>query len=184
MLTREPFSIYKRVLAFVVLSLLFAAVSFAQKTNIDWDRNANFSEFHTCAWEPSPNPAKGLWNQRIVDAVNRELQAKGLTLVDSNPDLWVVYSKSIHDQKQVVGTGYGFGPSWNWGYWGPSAVRYNTYVTKQGTLVVEIADAKDHQLLWRGSVTDTLSDNNNKNISKLDKAVAKLFRDYPPKQKN
>jgi hypothetical protein len=173
----------KRVLAFVVVILALAATAFAQKTNIDWDRSANFAEFHTYAWEPSPHPAQGFWNQRIVDAVNRELQAKGLKMVDSNPDLWVVYSKSIHDQKQVVGTSYGFGPGWYWGGWGPNTVNYNTYVTKQGTLVVEIADAKDHQLMWRGSVTDTLSDNSNRNISKLDKAVAKLFRDYPPKQK-
>lgn len=173
----------KRVLVFVVVIVVLAATAVAQKTNIDWDRSANFAEFHTYAWEPSPHPAQGFWNQRIVDAVNRELQAKGLKMVDSNPDLWVVYSKSIHDQKQVVGTGYGFGPGWYWGYWGPNTVNYNTYVTKQGTLVVEIADAKDHELMWRGSVTDTLSDNNNKNISKLDKAVAKLFRNYPPKQK-
>ena len=173
----------KRVLAFVVVTLVLAATAFAQKTNIDWDRSANFAEFHTYAWEPSPHPAQGFWNQRIVDAVNRELQAKGLKMVDSNPDLWVVYSKSIHDQKQVIGTGYRMGPGWGWGYWGPNTVTYNTYVTKEGTLVVEIADAKDHELMWRGSVTDTLSDNSNKNIGKLDKAVAKLFRDYPPKQK-
>jgi Domain of unknown function (DUF4136) len=56
-------------------------------------------------------------------------------------------------------------------------------VTKIGTLVVEISDAKQHELLWRGSATDTISDNSNKNIKTLDKAVAKLFKDYPPKGK-
>jgi hypothetical protein len=97
--------------------------------------------------------------------------------------VWVVYSNTIHDQKEVVGNNYGFGPGWGWGYWGPSQVTYNTYVTKQGTLVVELADAKDKQILWRGSATDTISDNSNKNISNLDKAVVKLFKNYPPKQK-
>ena len=62
-------------------------------------------------------------------------------------------------------------------------MTYNTYVTKQGTLVVELADAKDKQILWRGSATDTISDNSNKNINNLDKAVVKLFKGYPPKQK-
>ena len=96
--------------------------------------------------------------------------------------MWVVYSNSIHDQKQVVGTGYGFGPGWGWGAWG-GPVTYNTYVTKLGTLVVELADAKDKELLWRGSVTDTITDNSNKNINNLDKAVVKLFQSYPPKDK-
>jgi len=175
----------RRLFALVVLSLLLlSTAAFAQKTDIDWDRTANFANFHTYMWETSPRPAKGFWNQRIIDQVDKQLQAKGLTKVDSNPDMWVVYSNSIHDQKQVVGTGYGMGPGWGWGYWGPPGnVTYNTYVTKQGTLVVELADAKDKQLLWRGSVTDTISDNSNKNINNLDKAVAKLFQNYPPKPK-
>jgi hypothetical protein len=132
-------------------------------------------------WEKSPHPARGFWDQRITAAVEKELQAKGLTKVDANPDVWVVYSNSIHDQKEVIGTGYGFGPAWGWGYWGPGNVTYNTYVTKQGTLVVEIADAKDKELLWRGSATDTISDNSNKNINNLNKAISKMFNYYPPK---
>jgi hypothetical protein len=169
--------------AVVVLTMVLASMAVAQKTDIDWDRSANFANFHTYMWEPSPHPAHGLWDQRIIDAVDKELQAKGLTKVDSNPDLWVVYSNSIHDQKEVIGTNYGFGAGWGWGYWGPSQTTYNTYVTKEGTLVMELADAKNKKLLWRGSATDTISDNSNKNISNLDKAVAKLFKNYPPKEK-
>jgi hypothetical protein len=32
-------------------------------------------------------------------------------------------------------------------------------------------------------VTDTIKDNSEKNIKILDKAVTKLFKDYPPKGK-
>ena len=59
----------------------------------------------------------------------------------------------------------------------------NTYINKVGTLVVELADPKTKQLLWRGSVSDTISDKTNKNVSTLDKAVTKLFKGYPPKEK-
>jgi hypothetical protein len=171
----------KRVFSGVVVMLLLCAAAFAQKINTDYDHSANFSNYHTFMWEKSPKPARGFWNQRIIDAVNKELQAKGLTEVQSNPDVWVVYSNSIHDQKEVIGSGYGFGPAWGWGYWGPGNVTYNTYVTKKGTLVVEIADAKDHELLWRGSAMDTISDNSNKNLNNLNKAVQKMFSYYPPK---
>ena len=171
----------KRILAGVVLTLLLSTVAFAQRINTDYDRSANFSNYHTYMWEKSPHPAKGFWDQRIVAAINKELQAKGLTEVQANPDVWVVYSNSIHDQKEVIGSGYSIGPAWGWGYWGPGNVTYNTYVTKLGTLVVEIADAKDHELLWRGSATDTISDNSSKNINNLNKAVSKMFSYYPPK---
>jgi len=174
----------KRIFAIVVLGLLVSTAAVAQKINVDWDRQANFSEYHTYMWQASPHPAKGFWDQRITDAVDKPLQAKGLTKVDSNPDVWVVYSNSIHDQKEVVGTGYNMGPYWGWGVWGgPTTTTYNTWVTKVGTLVVEISDPKQKDLLWRGSATDTISDNSDKNIKTLDKAVAKLFKGYPPTAK-
>ena len=36
-------------------------------------------------------------------------------------------------------------------------------------------------LLWRGVITDTLSDKAEKNVKKLDKNVQKLFKHFPPK---
>lgn len=173
-----------RQLVVLAFCLLVSAAALAQKTNVDWDRSTNFSQFHTYAWEPSPQPAKGLWDQRIIDGVNQQLQAKGLQLVQSNPDLWVVYTSHIHDQSQVVGTGYNFGPSWGWGPWwgGPQTVAYTTFITKEGTLVVEMANAKTQELEWRGSVTDTIKDNSNKNIKTLDKSISKLFKNYPPSE--
>lgn len=169
-----------QVLAIIALAMLLPPTVLAQKVNIDWDRNENFSQFHTYAWQKSPHPAKGLWDQRIVDGIDKQLQSKGLQRVDSDPDMWVVYSNSIRDQKQVVGTGYNMGPGWGWGWWGPTTTTYNTYVTREGTLVVELANAKDHQLLWRGSATGTISDNSNKNIKTLNNALNKLFKNYPP----
>lgn len=171
-----------RLLVLPVLILLISTLAFAQHTNIDFDRGANFADYHTYMWEASPNPAKGDWNQRIIDQVDKQLQAKGLTKVDANPDLWVVYSNSIKNEHQVVGVGYGFGTNWGYGSTGGPATHV-TFAYKLGTLVVELADTKNKQLLWRGEVSDTISDNTNKNIKNLDKAVAKLFKGYPPKQK-
>jgi opacity protein-like surface antigen len=172
-----------RVLAAAALCLLVSTMAFAQKVNINADRSANFASYHTYMWEASPNPAHGLWDQRIVEAVDKQLQAKGLTKITSNPDLWVVYSNSIKDEKTVAGAGYGLGPTWGWGNSGTNAAVNTTFVFQVGTLVVEIADTKDKQLVWRGSVSDTINDNSDKNIKTLDKAVAKLFKGYPPKEK-
>jgi hypothetical protein len=176
-----------RIFVVVLLCLLTSTAAFAQKTNVDWDRKADFSVFHTYAWQKSPHAAPGLWDQRIIDGVDKQLAAKGLTKVDANPDLWVVYSNSISDQKQVVGTGYGMGPAWGWGWgWGRgiNTVQYNTYITKEGTLVVELADPKSQQLMWRGSATATISDNSDKNIKTLNSGLSKLFKNYPPSDKN
>ena len=173
----------KTRLTFVLsLTLLTAATLFAQKVNVDWDRGTDFSKFKTYAWQPSPDPAKGLWDQRVIDGVNQQLQAKGFQLVTANAQLWVVYTAHIKREQQVVGTGYNMGPYWGWGYWGgPTTTTYNTYTYKEGTLVVDIADNNGRTLLWRGSVTDTLADNSDKNIKKLNGAINKLFKNFPPK---
>ena len=50
----------RRIFALVVMTLLISA-AVAQKTNVDWDRQANFSQYHTYAWQKSPHPAKNFW---------------------------------------------------------------------------------------------------------------------------
>jgi Domain of unknown function (DUF4136) len=171
-----------RSITILVLLVLSCGLLFAQKVNVDWDRSADFTKYHTYAWQPSPDPSSGLWNQRVIDGVNQQLQAKGFQLVTANPDLWVVYTSHVKKESQVVGTGYNMGPGWGWGYWGgPTTTTYNTYTYKQGTLVVDIADANGHTLLWRGTATDTLPSNADKGIKVLNSAMSKLFKNFPPK---
>jgi hypothetical protein len=59
----------------------------------------------------------------------------------------------------------------------------NQYVTNVGTLVVDIDDGKTKQLLWLGAAKGTLSDKPEKNSQKIDKAVTKMFKQYPPSGK-
>ena len=169
----------KQFLAIGFLCLCVCASAFAQRTRIEYDHNEDFAAFHTYGWQPSPEPGKGVWNQHIIDAVDKQLQAKGLTKVDSNPDVWVVYSRSIHQDRSALSGGYVVGG----GEAGFAGVPAEPTTFKEGTLVVELGNPKTKQVLWRGSVTNTLSDNSNKNLKGLDKAVAKLFGDYPPKNK-
>jgi hypothetical protein len=61
---------------------------------------------------------------------------------------------------------------------GSSSTRVHSYTT--GTLVVDIWDAKAEELIWRGVASDTISDNPEKNLAKLNKALVKMFERYPP----
>ena len=51
---------------------------------------------------------------------------------------------------------------------------------KVGTLVVDIFDAKSKALVFRGTASDELSDKPDKNTKKVEKATAKMFKDFPP----
>ncbi len=67
------------------------------------------------------------------------------------------------------------------GVGGDLAAEVSTTETyKVGTLIVDLFDAKTKQLIWRGTSSNTLSNNSDKNIKNLDKGADKMFKHFPP----
>src|SRR5713101_4782950 len=170
---------------FVSIAMLFflTAASFAQQVKTDYDRSANFGQYKTYSWE-KVQTQDPLWVDRIKNSVNAALAAKGWTQVDSGGDVSIV-AMGITQNQQTLNTFYdGFGGGWGWrrfggGGFGEATTTTETY--KVGTLIVDLFDAKTKKLLWRGTSSDTLSNNSEKNIKNLDKGVEKLFKQFPPK---
>ena len=156
-------------------SLLMAGSAFAQKVSTDYDRAADFGNYRTYSWAMSTNPAKEpLWEQRIMQDVDRQMAAKGFTKVDSNPDVYITYNGEMKEKVSLQGFGTG-------GRWVGGSFSVNKYTEREGTLIIDMYDAHSKQLVWRGVATETASDKADKNIAKLEKVVVKLFKQYPPK---
>ena len=51
-------------------------------------------------------------------------------------------------------------------------------------MVIDIWDARTKQLFWRGTASDSVSDDPEKNNKKVQKALGKLFKKYPPEKKD
>ena len=170
----------------VVIGMLFlsAGVS-AQQVKTDFDRSTNFAQYKTYSWE-QVKTKDALDVDRIKSAVNAALAAKGWTQVDSGGDVSIVAMEITRNQ-QTLNTFYdGFGGGWGWrrfggGGFGEATTTTDTY--KVGTVVVDLFDTKTKQLIWRGSSSDTLSNNSDKNIKNLDKGVTKMFKNFPPSPK-
>jgi hypothetical protein len=170
------------VFALMGMMFLFAGKSSAQQVKTDYDRSANFGQYKTYSWErvKTQDP---LLVDRIKNSVNAALAAKGWTQVDSGGDASIV-AIEITRNRQTLNTFYdGFGGGWGWrqfggGGFGEATTTTQTY--KVGTLVVDLFDTKTKKLVWRGTSSDTLSNNSNKNIQNLDKGVEKMFKQFPP----
>ena len=54
------------------------------------------------------------------------------------------------------------------------------YNYTEGTLIVDIFDAKSKALIFRGSATDTVSNKAERNRKVLKKALDKMFKGFPP----
>lgn len=167
----------------LVTFFLLTAASFAQQVKTDYDHNANFGQYKTYSWE-KVQTKDPLLVERVRDAVNTALAAKGWTQVDSAGDISVVAMEITRDQ-QTLDTFYdGFGGGWRWrGFGGFGEATTTTETYQVGTVVVDLFDGKTKNLIWRGSASDTLSNNADKNTKNLDKGVQKMFSHFPPEPK-
>jgi Domain of unknown function (DUF4136) len=174
--------VQRAVIVLMGVMLLFAGKLSAGQVKTDYDRNANFGQYKTYSWE-QVKTQDPLNVDRIKSAVNASLAAKGWTQVPSGGDVCVMAMEITHDQ-QTLNTFYdGFGGGWGWrrfggGGFGEATTTTETY--KVGSLVVDLFDAKTKELIWRGSSSDTLSNNSDKNIKNMNKDVEKMFKDFPP----
>jgi hypothetical protein len=126
-----------------------------------------------------------LLNQDIKRAVDEQLAQKGLSKVDRGGDLLVGYQAHVREEKRInlSGSGgnglWGGGPGWGGGF---SSVQGQTSTIPIGSLVVGVYDPARKQLIWRGDASQTvyLKKDPNKNYTTLQKAMTKLFKNYPP----
>jgi hypothetical protein len=169
--------IHKTILLSVGMMMLASVVSVAQQVKTDYDRKVNFNQFKTYSWS-NVKTKDPLLVDRIKSAVNTTLSARGLTQIDSGGDLSIVAMEITRNQ-QTLNTFYdgGFG-GWRWGGFGNATTTTDTY--KVGTLVVDLFNTQSKELVWRGSSSDTLSNNSEKNIKNLNKGVDKMFKHFPP----
>ncbi|HXJ96651.1 MAG TPA: DUF4136 domain-containing protein [Terriglobia bacterium] len=164
------------------VALLFCGLGLAQQTTFNYMPGTNFSQFHTFKWVTIPGGVHPdqIVDQEIHNAVASQLTGKGLTETSAdNADLYVGYQAAVDQEKQwnAMGTG-------GWRLGGGMGSATSSTITN-GTLVVDVYNPADKQLVWSGRVSKTLSPSKNqqKNMENLNKAIAKLMKNYPPPQK-
>src|SRR6202047_789509 len=129
----------QRIFASGGIALLFATASFAQQVKTDYDRSANFSQYKTYSWE-KVQTQDPLWVDRIKEAVNTALTAKGLTPVESGGDVAIVAIEMTKNHQNLNTFYDGFGGGWRWGGgFGDATTTVDNY--KVGTLVVDLFTA-------------------------------------------
>src|SRR5215510_2658976 len=163
-----------RTILSCVLLLLTVSFAFGQKVRFDYDHSANFSKYKTFTWIKEPvTPQDPFMAQRIVNAVNMQLMARGLKLVQTNADLGVAVNVARHE-KQTLNTFYdGFG-GWGWGFDGPVTTTVETYT--EGTIVVDLFDTQTKKIVWRGTATKEVSSKPRKETEEVEKSIEKVFK--------
>ena len=165
-----------RFLLSAAVLLVLTSAAFSREIKVDYDHHANFSQYKTYSWGKveTQNP---LWDDRVKEAVDRELAKKGWTEVASGGDVTVMAIGTTRDQPTLQTFYDGF-PGWRWGGFGEATTWVEHY--EVGTLIIDMFDTRSKRLIWRGSATDTLPDKPDKAMKDLNKSVEKMFERFPP----
>ena len=153
---------------------------------------------------PGPYRDDGLLDKRIKRAVTNALAYQGYTeQPDGTPDFYVVYRVGLEEKTRNVYfdsgyygyAGYGFygypyrlrrtffgyrGLGYGYPYYGGGPGHYPAVTTyTEGTLVIDIIDAKTDELVWRGSAVSPMSDETY-DAKEINKVVEKILEEFPP----
>ena len=167
-----------KMLAIPLFVIALTTAVFADHASTDYNHATNFSQIKTYSWS-KVHTENSIWDQRVKDAINKQLAAKGWIEVPTGGDVSLVAIEKTSVQQQYDTFYDGFGGWRRFGGLGESTTTVDNY--KVGTLIVSMFDGTSKQMIWRGTSSSDLSGNPDKNTKKLDKDVAKMFKKFPPK---
>jgi len=163
-----------RLLITCILCLVASPI-WAQQVSVNYNHSASFTQYHTYAW--GSNNTNQIQNSILAQVAQQDIDnamsQKGLQKVSEsqNPDLILTASGGEKEQT-----------SWNaWGMRGIGGGMggISPQQNVDATMIVSLYDLKEKSLVWRGIAEDTLSNNGNKNQQLVEKAVQKMFKQWP-----
>ena len=177
-----------RTLGAVALTLVVCACGGIQ-VNSDYNPDTDFTSFRTFAWAEGSGSLDDprmtdLVDQRFRRAVESELVSRGMEKTPSGePDVFVGYQIALDDRVdyQTINTYYGGA----WGYRGVYGGVVGTQTTATeytvGTLVIDVYDARQRELVWRGSGEGKVSQARNPEESqeRINQVVTRIMQGFP-----
>ena len=170
--------------------LLLASCATGPRVTSDVDPSANFGQYRSFAFY-SPLAIEGqgyatLTSGRTKDAARRQMESRGYVYDEKSPDLWVNLNAYMQEKTDVVNT-----PEVDYDYYySYRARRYvavptwrdrtDVYRYTEGTLNVDLVDAKQNRLVWTGVAVGRVGRTKpEERGAKIDAAVAEIFLRYP-----
>jgi hypothetical protein len=164
----------------LILAALLVAAPASSSVDVGYDEKVDFASYRTYAWEKGLPAIRPEVEEHIVRAVERELQARGLTKVDAAEADLRVRSYAGAAGSVTMGGAYAYWEEWKWGVRG-EAVKMRA----RGTLLVELRDAATDRPVWGGLADENVrldqATGDPRNAKKkIDGVIQKMFRDFPP----
>jgi len=166
-----------------------ATASLAQKVKVGYDKSVDFSKYKTYTWAPpGMPPTRPFLYEAVVGTVDSELTSKGLKRTEKDGDLTLFgaggidFAISFSAGSPVVSSYSGTPPMMNSSVWtGGEGAGDLMAPVPDGTLRLEFVDRGRNQIVWSGSVKQSLDiQKKEKSLKLASNAVVKLLNKFPP----
>lgn len=188
----------RTTISLIASILLMTGCASQPEINVSTDYSmANFDQFSSYQWLPQ-DKGEGhrveneLIGNRVTTSINETLISKGYHQTEMTPDIYVHYSVTTANKVDVDNNqtyeGYAPGFTWRRGY-GAQATQSKIEVMEtsivqytEGSLMVDIIDPKNMQIIWRGIGTKKLPEYFDHDITDrvVNNIVAATLENYPP----
>jgi hypothetical protein len=179
------------------LGFVFLLASCAPTAHIEKDDNANLSNYKTFSWidkdgkeKNDRNKNNDLTEQKVRQAVNKELEKEGWRDAKNNPDILLSYDvlveRSVKEQSDAR-----YSRPFTRTFYNPYSRRFfNVYYpsqfmgyenreinTREGTVTITMIDAATEKTIWQGWATDEV-DGGRMTSKEIQNSVKAIFRKF------
>lgn len=179
-----------KLLAVPILVLLMLSSCTSVRVLSDYDKEADFNSYKSYAFYKTgidKAQVSDLDKKRILKAIETEMNSRGF-VKSNNPDLLVSIFTKEKETVDVYNNPYAWGWGWGWGYWGPFYGGWPGFYGNQvstrteGSLYIDLIDAKSKELVWQGKGVGNLSNLHNieKKEARIKEFVFEIMQQYPP----
>lgn len=178
----------------IIFSFLLLVGCSTMNVFTDYWPDADFTTFKTFQYKDSGNTFARtfpLAHQRIVNGIKDEMTSAGFREANADPDLYVTYygEKNETMELQTIDWDYHHPADWSRRH---SSIPFQSYTTRprntttrvvtirEGTILIDIWEASIKELVWRAEISDTLSDNPDRNTANINRGLSRAFENFPP----
>ena len=172
--------------------VLIAGCASGPKIIVDKDPGVDMTAFKTFGYFDQVATDRAQYTtiitNRLKQATRAQLERRGYRYTEESPDLRGNFYLKVVEKQEVrsspsVGVGYGGFYGYRggaYGAWASYPYDVDTVDYRQGTLSIDLVDAKKNALVWQGLAEGRVSEEARKNPGPaIDAVVAEIFANFP-----
>jgi hypothetical protein len=172
-----------------VIVMLAAGCASGPSIRVDKDPSTDLTQYKTFAFFDQVATDRAQYStiitSRLKEATRTQLERVGYKYEEREPDLRVNFYVNVTEKTEIrstpsAGVGYYGYRGGMYGAWGGYPYDVDTVNYREGTLSIDLVDAKKNQLVWQGVAEGRVSEEARKNPGPaIDAVVAEIFRNFP-----